>query len=365
MGHHGGVKVSFGSDNHSGVHPEVMAALAQADGGHVGAYGDDPWTARAHRALQDEFGADSVPLLVSNGTGANLIGLQACLRPWEAVVCTHVAHINVDEGGAPERILGSKLVALPAPDGRLAAEQLAATCARLGDEHAVQPKVLSVTQSTEYGTVYSAGQAADLAAQARRLGMYIHVDGARLANAAVALGCGLGDVAAMFDADVVSVGGTKNGLMGAEAVVFRTPELAGQAKWIRKATTHLMSKHRYLAAQFTAMLADGLWRRSAANANAMARRLADGLTAAGVPVTQPVEANAVFATMPGAQRLQERFHFYTWDEAADEVRLMCSWDTTAEQVDAFVEAVRADLPPRWGANRRGMSVPAQARAPKR
>ena len=332
--------ISFGSDNHSGVHPDVLAALAEANSGHTGAYGDDPWTRRAEDALREVFGADSVPILVANGTGANLIALQSCLaRPWDAVVCSQVAHINVDEGGAPERILGSKLVALPTPDGRLQPEQLAATCARIGDEHAVQPKVLSVTQSTEYGTVYAAEHAAALAAEARRLGMYIHVDGARLANAAVALGCSLGEVAEMFDADVVSVGGTKNGLMGAEAVVFRTPALGEQAKWVRKATTQLISKHRYLAAQFIAMLTDDLWRRNAENANAMARRLAQGLTEAGVQITQPVEVNAVFATMPDPEVLQETFHFYPW-EGPDEVRLMCSWDTTAADVDGFIAAVR-------------------------
>ncbi len=332
--------ISFGSDNHSGVHPDVLAALERANSGHTGAYGDDPWTRQAEDAIRDVFGADSVPVLVANGTGANLIALQSCLpRPWDAVVCSEVAHINVDEGGAPERILGSKLVALATPDGRLQAEQLAATCERAGDEHAVQPRVVSVTQSTEYGTVYTAEQAAGLAAEARRLGMYVHVDGARLANAAVALGCGLGEVAEMFDADVVSLGGTKNGLMGAEAVVFRTPALAEQVKWVRKATTQLMSKHRYLAAQFIAMLTDDLWRRNAENANAMARRLAEGLTDAGVHITQPVEVNAVFATLPDAQALMDRYHFYPW-LAADEVRLMCSWDTTPADVDGFVAAVR-------------------------
>ncbi len=337
---HYGVVISFGSDNHSGVHPDVMAALAEANTEHASAYGDDAWTRRAEDALREVFGPDTVPVLVANGTGANLIALQACLtRPWDAVVCSQVAHINVDEGGAPERILGSKLVALPTADGRLHAEQLAGVCERLGDEHAVQPTVLSVTQSTEYGTVYKATQAAALAAEARRLGMRIHVDGARLANAAVALGCGLGEVAEMFDADVVSVGGTKNGLMGAEAVVFRTPELAEQVKWVRKATTQLISKHRYLAAQFLAMLSDDLWRRTAQNANAMAQRLAEGLADTGVTITQPVEVNAVFATMPDAAALQERFHFYPW-EGPDEVRLMCSWDTTAQDVEAFLAVVR-------------------------
>jgi len=315
--------ISFGSDNHSGVHPAVLAALAEANSEHAGAYGDDPWTQRATDLLAAEFGSDQV-YLAANGTGANLIALQSGLRPWEAVLCSEFAHINVDEGGAPERILGSKLVALPAPDGR-------------GDEHAVQPRVLSITQSTEYGTVYSSEHAAALASEARRLGLLIHVDGARLSNAAVALGCGLGEVAEMFDADIVSVGGTKNGLMGAEAVVFRNRELAGSAKWIRKATTQLMSKHRYLAAQFSALLTDDLWRENAANANAMAARLAQGLRERGVVVTQPVEVNAVFALMPDSQDLRDRFHFYVWN--GDEVRLMCSWDTTAEQVDEFLAAV--------------------------
>lgn len=332
--------VSFGSDNHSGVHPEVMAALLAANEGHVGAYGDDPWTRDAEDLLRQEFGATSVPMLVANGTGANLIALQSCLRPWQAVVCSDVAHINVDEGGAPERILGSKLIGLPTPDGRIQPAQLAATCERLGDEHAVQPTILSVTQSTEYGTIYTPEQAAALATEARRLGLYIHVDGARLANAATVLDCGLGQAAAMFDADVVSMGGTKNGLMGAEAVVFIDPGLADQAKWIRKATTQLMSKHRYLAAQFIALLTDDLWRRNAAHANAMARRLADALEHAGVPLTQQVEVNAVFATLKNPATLQEEYHFYPW-LAADEVRLMCSWDTTEADVDTFVAATKA------------------------
>ena len=286
--------------------------------------------------LSEEFGTDEV-YLAANGTGANLIGLQTGLRPWEAVLCSDVAHINVDEGGAPERILGSKLVALPTADGRIDPSMLAPACARLGDEHAVQPTILSVTQSSEYGTVYSPEHARELVAQARRLGLLIHVDGARLSNAAVALGCTLGEVAQMFDADVVSVGGTKNGLMGAEAVVFRNPGLAGQAKWIRKATTQLMSKHRFLAAQFVAMLTDDLWRVNATNANLQAQRLAAGLRQRGVPITQPVEVNAVFALMPDSEALRDRFHFYVWN--GDEVRLMCSWDTTAAQVDEFLAAV--------------------------
>lgn len=328
--------ISFGSDNHSGAHPDVLAAIVEADAGHAPAYGDDPWTRQAQDLLAAQFGEDSRSFLVANGTGANLIALQACLRPWEAVVCTDVAHIAVDEAGAPERILGSKLVGLPAPDGRMDASALAVTCARLGDEHAVQPKVLSVTQTTEYGTAYSVEHAAELVAEARRLGLYIHVDGARLSNAAVTLGCELGDVARMFDADVVSVGGTKNGLLGAEAVVFRRPELADQASWIRKSTTQLMSKQRFLSAQFIAMLTDDLWRRNAANANARAQQLADGLRELGVTVTQPVQANAVFATMPDPGEIQERYHFYTWNEATDEVRLMCSWDTMPEDVDQFL-----------------------------
>jgi threonine aldolase len=332
--------VSFGSDNHSGVHPEVMAALHAANEGHVSAYGDDPWTREAEDLLRQEFGADSVPILVANGTGANLIALQSCLRPWDAVVCSDVAHINVDEGGAPERILGSKLIGLPTPDGRIVPEQLAATCERIGDEHAVQPKVLSLTQSTEYGTVYTAEQAGALVSEARRLGMKIHVDGARLANAAAALGIGLGEAAAMFDADVISMGGTKNGLMGAEAVVFVDRDLADQAKWIRKATTQLMSKHRYLAAQFIALLSGDLWRRNAEHSNTMAQRLGEQLVGVGVPLTQPVEVNAVFVSLTDATALQDAYHFYPW-LAPNEYRLMCSWDTTEADVDEFLAAVGA------------------------
>ena len=330
--------VTFGSDNHSGVHPEVMAALHAANEGHVSAYGDDPWTREAEDLLRQEFGADSVPILVANGTGANLIALQSCLRPWDAVVCSDVAHINVDEGGAPERILGSKLIGLPTPDGRIVPEQLAATCERIGDEHAVQPKVLSLTQSTEYGTVYTAEQAGALVSEARRLGMKIHVDGARLANAAAALGISLGEAAAMFDADVISMGGTKNGLMGAEAVVFVDPGLGDQAKWIRKATTQLMSKHRYLAAQFIALLSDDLWRRNAELSNTMARQLGERLVEVGVALTQPVEVNAVFAILPEPGELQAQYHFYEW-LAADEYRFMCSWDTTDTDIEEFISAV--------------------------
>jgi len=330
--------ISFGSDNHGPVHPAVMAALTEANTGHCGAYGDDPWTRAAQSMLGEQFDTEHV-YFAANGTGANLIGLQSALRPWEAVVCSDVAHINVDEGGAPERILGSKLVTVSTPDGRIDPAALAATCDRLGDEHAVQPRILSVTQSSEYGTAYSPEHAHALAEQARQLGLYIHIDGARLANAAVALDCGLGDVASMFDADVVTVGGTKNGLMGAEAVVFRNPQLAGQAKWIRKATTQLMSKHRYLAAQFVAILTDDLWRENATNANDMAQRLAAGLRKLGVEITQPVEVNAVFARLPDSQALRDRFHFYVW--SGDEVRLMCSWDTTVDDVDQFLAAVHA------------------------
>lgn len=332
---------SFGSDNHSGAHPHVIAAIVEANTGHVNAYGEDPWTERAEAMLRAAFGADTVPLLVATGTGANVIALQSCLRPWESVICAQTAHINVDESGAPERVTGSKLVALPTPDGRLDPTQLAPVCAR-DDEHHSRTRVLSITQSSEYGTAYSVEHAAALTAEARRLGLLIHVDGARLANAAAHLGQGLGQTARMFDADVVSFGGTKNGLIGAEAVVWLNPQLAQHAKWIRKSSTQLMSKHRYLAAQFIALLDNDLWLTNASHANAMASRLAAALSKApGVRLTQPVEANAVFAVLPDhhVADLQKRFGFYDWDQAIDEYRLMCSWDTPPEAVDDLATAL--------------------------
>ncbi|HEX2087866.1 MAG TPA: aminotransferase class V-fold PLP-dependent enzyme, partial [Solirubrobacteraceae bacterium] len=267
------------------------------------------------------------------------VALRAMCRPWEGVICAETAHLNVDEGGAPERMGGLKLLPVATPDGKLTPELVAPRLVRFGDEHAVQPKVVSVTQSSEMGTVYALEELDALAAQAHEHGLLLHVDGARLTNAAAALDVPLGEAAR--GADAISFGGTKAGLLYGEAVVFVRPELAAGALHLRKQSMQLASKMRFTAAQFDALLEGERWRAAAGHANAMARRLA-GAVAGAVRITQPVQANAVFAIVAPdrAARLRQDWFFYTWDEATGEVRWMCSWDTTEDDVDAFAAAVR-------------------------
>jgi threonine aldolase len=334
----------FASDNHAGALPEVLDAVARANVGHAPSYGADEWTARVEDLFRGEFGDEARTVLVFNGTGANVVALQALCRPFEAVVCASTAHLNVDECGAPERVAGLKLLPIDTPDGKLTPELVSSRLVRFGDEHAVQPRVVSITQSSELGTVYTLGEIRTLADQAHARGMLLHVDGARLANAAVALGASLSALTTDAGVDVVSFGGTKNGLLLGEAVVFLREGLGGDVAFLRKQSMQLASKMRFIAAQFEALLTDSLWQRPAGHANAMAARLATALEAVdGVHVTQPVQANAVFAVIPpeASQRLQERWHFYVWDERTGEVRWMCSWDTTEEDVDAFAADVRA------------------------
>lgn len=328
----------FASDNYAGAHPDVLAAIGEANDGHAVAYGADPWTARAQELLRAHFGEQSTAHLVFNGSAANVLCLRALCRPWESVICAAQAHINVDEGGAPERIAGVKLQAVPTDDAKLTAEHVERQLQRTGDEHAVQPRVVSVTQSTELGTCYSAGELGALAEFAHGRGLLLHVDGARLANAAAALDMPLGAITTDVGADAVSFGGTKNGLLLGEAVVLRDAAHAEGMAYLRKQTLQLASKGRFLAAQFIALLEGDLWRRNATHANAMATRLGEALASVpAIQLTQPVQANGVFATFPRAaiERLQRDWRFYTWDEATGEVRLMCSWDTTAAEVDAF------------------------------
>jgi threonine aldolase len=333
---------TFASDNWAGVHPDVMAAVVAANGDHVPAYGADPVTQAADRLFQQHFGDDADVFMAFNGTGANVVGLQSLLRPFEAVICAESAHINVDECGAPERFLGSKLVAVSTPDGKLTPDLVAAAAGGVGDEHHVQPKVVSITQSTEVGTCYRVEEVAALAEWAHGRGMWLHLDGARLANACASLGVGLGAFGSAAGVDVLSFGGTKNGAMGAEAVVSFLPTGTAGLRYIRKQSMQLASKMRFIAAQFAALLSDDLWLRNATHANAMARRLADGVAQVeGVVVAYPVEANGVFAKLPPAvtKALQAEYPFYVWDESTGVVRWMASFDTTAQDVDAFVELV--------------------------
>ena len=333
----------FASDNASGVLPEALAAITVANEGHAPAYGADEWTARAERRFREHFGDDARAFLVFNGTGANVVGLRALTRPYDAVICAETAHLNVDECGAPERVGGVKLLTVGTPDGKLTPELVEPRLGRFGDEHAVQPRVVSITQATELGTVYEPGEIAALAEQAHAHGMLLHLDGARLANAAAALDLPLRALTTDAGVDAVSFGGTKNGLLLGEAVVLLRPSLGEGIEFLRKQSMQLASKMRFLAAQFDVLLAGDRWRRPAAHANAMAQRLAAAVgDIDGVTITQPVQSNAVFALISraAAERLLARWRFYVWDESTGEVRWMCSWDTTPADVDAFAADVR-------------------------
>jgi threonine aldolase len=337
---------SFASDNYAGVHPDVLAAIGAANSGHVTSYGADPVTARAVAAFRAHLGEDAEVALVFNGTGANVVGLNLLLRSWEHVVCARSAHINVDECGAPERLLGVKLVDLDTPDGKLTPALVRAAQTGVGDEHRTQPRVVSITQATELGTIYTPDQVRALADTAHELGMYLHLDGARICNAAASLGVGLRATTADCGVDVLSFGGTKNGILGGEAVVVFRPELAEPLAFARKQAMQLASKMRFTAAQFVALLSDDLWLRNAAHANAMAARLHAAVAdVPGLTVTRAREANSVFAIVPqpAIDLLQKVSHFYEWDAAAHEVRWMCSWDTTESEVDTFAAAVREVL----------------------
>lgn len=332
----------FASDNYSGAHPEVLEAMVAANAEHAVAYGADPWTARVQELIRAHFGEHAHSYLVWNGTGANVTILRAMCRPWHAVVCAASAHVNVDEAGAPEFHAGVKLLDLPTPDGKLTPELVRSAVIRVGDEHAVQARVISITQSTELGTVYTPAEVRALADLAHANDMYLHVDGARLANAAAALDAPLRALTTDAGVDAVSFGGTKNGMVGGEAVVLLAPELADGFSWIRKQSMQLASKGRFLAAQFVALLQDDLWLRSATHANAMGARLAQAVAELpGVQTTQPTQANVVFAVLDpvATGRLQEAWPFYVWDATTGEVRWMCSWDTTPEEVDAFAAAI--------------------------
>jgi threonine aldolase len=333
----------FASDNYAGVHPEVMDALIEANTGHAPSYGHDLWTERAGAVFRQHFGAGARAFPVFNGTAANVLGIQAVTRPHHAVICGEGAHIQVDECGAPERFTGCKLVLCPSPDGKIRPADVIGRLTGNGDEHRVQPKVVSITQATELGTVYTVEEVRDLAETAHANGLLLHMDGARLANAAVSLGVELRDLTTDAGVDILSFGGTKNGLMGAEAVVFLNELQAVDFVFLRKQGMQLASKMRFLSAQFVALLGGDLWKRNAAHANQMAQRFAEQLKAVpGVSLTQPVQANGVFAKVPPAHipALQERSFFYVWNPVLSEVRWMMSWDTTPEDVDQFVRSVR-------------------------
>jgi threonine aldolase len=332
----------FASDNNAGVHPEILDAIARANQGHVIAYGDDPYTHAAVKKFEEHFGPDIEVFFTFNGTGANVLGLQAVNRSFHAVLCSDYAHIYTDECAAPEKHTGCKLIPLPHQDGKITLESVRHAYQGIGDQHHVQARVVSITQATEMGTVYYPEEILALSRFARERSMYLHMDGARIANAAVGLGQTLRQATRDLGVDVLSFGGTKNGIAGGEAVVFFNRELSRDFLYLRKQGMQLASKMRFIAAQFDALLSNDLWRRSAEHANRMARLLEKELCRIpNVKIVWKVEANGVFVQIPhtAIARILERYFFYTWIEEESIVRWMCSFDTTEEDIREFVKFV--------------------------
>jgi len=330
------MKRGFASDNNAGVHPRIMQALNNVNLGHCIAYGDDPYTEIAKEEFGKLFGGCEV-FFVFNGTGANVLSLKAMTQPYNAVICADTAHIHVDECGAPERFTGCKLLFNPTPDGKLCIPDIARHLHGIGFEHHAQPRVVSITQATEMGTVYSVDELREIAAFTHTNGLLLHVDGTRVANAAIHLGVSVKEMITDTGVDVLSFGGTKNGLMYGEAVVVLNPDLAENFKYIRKQGMQLASKMRYISAQFEEYLRDGLWLENARHSNRMTQLLYQKTLELGITVTQKVEANELFVILPPQviEELRREFFFYMWDESRNEVRWVCSWDTAEEDVERF------------------------------
>lgn len=330
---------NLASDNNSGVDPLILQALANANQGYALGYGADPWTEKMQTAFEKALGSEARAYPVLTGTGANVLALSALLRPWEAVICARTAHLYVDECGAPERLLGNKLIPVDAPQGKLTVAALVPELQPIHDEHRVQPRVISITQPTELGTLYSVAEVRELADFAHAHDMYLHVDGARIANAVVALETSFQALLTETGVDLLSFGGTKNGLMCGEAVVFLRPKIDPHFRFLRKQGMQLVSKMRYLSVQLEAYLSQGIWERNARHANDMARYLGASIAALpGLELAVPVETNAVFVKLPPdlIAPLQEQMYFYVWDPEASVVRWMTSFDTERADLDAFV-----------------------------
>ena len=332
----------FASDNNAGIHPEVLRAIQDANRGHAVGYGDDDDTRSLQRLARRTFGPGSEIFPVFNGTAANVLCLKALAKSHHSVICAATSHLHADECGAPEAWTGCKLLPLETRDGKLSPRAVEAACHGVGDPHHVQPRVISIAQSTELGTVYRPAEVKALSRFARARGMVLHMDGARISNAAASLGLTLREATRDLGVDALSFGGTKNGLLGADAVVLFRKELIPDFKYLRKQGLHLASKMRFLSVQLEALLSNDLWRRNADQANRMARLLERELRRIrGVRVVQKVEANGVFVQIPrrAVAPLLRKSFFYAWDEAASIVRWMCSWDTTEEDVREFARTV--------------------------
>ena len=336
----------FASDNYAAAHPAVIEAIIKVNQGHQVAYGEDESTKQLQSLIKEQFGAHAEVFPVFNGTGSNVAALSALMERWEAVICASSAHINMDEGGAPEKVAGLKLWTVPTPDGKLTPELIELQAYGFGDVHRSQPKVVSITQSSEYGTVYTVEEIKAISDYAHSHGMFVHLDGARIANAAASLNAPFKAFTTDAGVDVVSFGGTKNGAIAAEAVIALHPKVCEALPFIRKSYMQLASKMRFSSAQLVALLTDDVWLKNAQHSNAMAQMLANAvLKIDGVTITKPVQANAIFAILPPqvTERLQERFRFYVWDPATGEVRWMCSWDTTKEDIEQFTNAIAEEM----------------------
>ena len=335
---------SFGSDNNSGVHPCIMEALTAANSDHAIAYGDDPWTAEAAAVVRELLGEEAIePFFLFNGTGANVVALQACTLPFHSILCAATAHIAVDECGAPVKLTGASLKEIDTPDGKLTPELVRPHLHGFGFEHHSQPRGIAISQTTEMGTAYTTDEVRALADLAHAHGMILFVDGTRIANACAQLNVSLREMTIDCGVDLFTLGGTKNGLMFGEVLVPLREELAQHIRYYRKQTTQLYSKMRYIAAQFIPYLREGLWLENARRSNAAAQMLYDEMRGVkGLEITQKVESNAIFFILPKSitDRLRERYFFYDWDESRNEMRLVCSWDTTEEDIRQFCDYLK-------------------------
>ncbi|MFZ2905204.1 MAG: low specificity L-threonine aldolase [Cyclobacteriaceae bacterium] len=333
---------TFASDNYSGVHPEIMDALIKANHEHQGSYGGDEFTERANKLFKHYFGNSTEIFFVYNGTAANVLGLSALTQSFNAILCSDLAHINVDESTAPEKFTGCKLIGIPTTDGKINPHDIENKIQRIGDQHHPQAKVISISQSTEYGTVYSVEEIKALSSVARKHNLYLHMDGSRISNAAVSLKKDFRDFTVNAGVDILSFGGTKNGMMFGEAILIFNPALASDFYYRRKQGMQLHSKMRFISAQFEALLSNELWRRNATHANYMAKKLEAGLRSIpGISITQSVDGNGVFAIFPKEiiAELQKEVFFYVWNDRTNEVRLMCAFDTKEEEIDRFVKKI--------------------------
>lgn len=337
---------SFASDNNSGVHPLVMEALNRANQDHAVGYGDDSWTEEAVSKIKEAFTPDCEPLFVFNGTGSNAVALQLCTRSYNSIICAETAHIYVDECGAPARMTGCQIRPVATPDGKLTPDLIRPYLCNFGEQHHSQPGAIYISQCTELGTIYKPEEICALTELAHQHGMYVHMDGARLANACAALKLGFKELTVDCGIDILSFGGTKNGLMMGESVIIFNPALKKEAPFVRKQSAQLASKQRYLSCQFTAYLTDNLWLKNATHANEMAQLLYKGLKELpGVHFTQKMESNQLFLTMPrpAIDELMKTYFFYFWNEGIDEIRFVTSFDTIEEDIEALLKTLREIL----------------------